>query len=87
MPPKATRQVVVESWFTGKTWRGEVEVVPDEDPIGELEQLFRYFNRVEPEDNTRLERIGFHQPSMSVGDMIELDGERWKCSSVGFVRA
>lgn len=69
--------VRIESSFTGKTWEGEVEVE-------DLEDVFRFFNRVEPGDGLRLELIGYRLPSLSAGDRVTLDGVTWECAPVGW---
>jgi hypothetical protein len=78
-------KVSVESYFTGQLWEGEVDV-PSHYSVPEcLEFLFRFFNRASDEDNDRLEKIGFKQPSMSVGDMITLEGvQNYKVINTGF---
>lgn len=74
------------------TWEGEVDLRPFMRPGAEatsaalLEAVFRAFNRVEIEDNDRLEEIGYRLPSLSVGDAVEINGDRWRCKSVGWER-
>ena len=80
--------VVITSVLTGESWRGDVDTgLPEDAPVEhKLERLFRLFNRVDEEDVTRLEMIGYRQPSMSCGDTIDLDGQTWKVSACGFER-
>lgn len=62
---------------TRRTWTGEA-------PVTTAEGAFRYFNRVDEVDGIRLERIGYDLPSMSVGDIVTLDGRSYRCESMGF---
>lgn len=73
-------KITVESVFTGQTWTGEV---PDHE-IATDDMIFRYFNRVDEADCDRLDQIGFDQPSMSKGDIFEVNGRRVRVLSVGF---
>lgn len=70
----------------GEEWSGEVEV-PDTHRRDQLEFLFRYFNRVEGDDDARLADIGYGLPSLSMGDVVTIDGERWTCAALGWKRA
>lgn len=56
------------------------------DPVGYLEHVFRYFNRVDEADVTRLNGIGYELPSLSTGDFVQVDGEFWLCANVGWQR-
>lgn len=82
----STVKVAVTSVFTRQRWEGEVKIdVPAEgSPQEKLDRLFRFFNRVDEADVVRLEEIGFRQPSMSMGDLVELDGETWTVAAFGF---
>ena len=60
------------------TWLEEFEdegLVSDEEF---LEQLFEKFNIDRPED--------FDSYSMSVGDIVDLNGRIWWCAPIGFTR-
>lgn len=58
-----------------KVYEGEVE--EDENLIKTLDNLFRKFNLSHPED--------FHGHSLSVSDVVELDGVWYFCDSYGWV--
>lgn len=63
-----------------ETWEGDVARMS-------LEEIFRFFNRVEFADGERLEEIGYDLPSLSVGDIVTIDGdEQWRVAPVGFER-
>jgi hypothetical protein len=62
------------------TWEGEV---PQMGP----EEIFRFFNRVDKPDSDRLAGLGYELPSMSVGDIITIDGMlQYRVDPVGFTR-
>lgn len=84
-----TKITIKSGW--GGEWSGEVPFSPNQDSEALLEQIFRYFNRVDQEDCDRLESIGYTLPSLSVGDEVTLHfniigDEVWKVANVGFVR-
>lgn len=56
-------------------YEGEIE---GENPNAVLEELFEIFNIRHPED--------FHGHSLSVSDVVELDGVNYYCDSVGWVK-
>lgn len=62
-------------------WEG---VVPDMT----LEEIFRYFNRVEAGDEERLMAVDYTLPSLSMGDTVTfLDtGIAWLCGATGWER-
>lgn len=62
-----------------ETWEG---YIPE---VGNLEEIFRFFNRVEPGDDERLDEIGYRLPSLSVGDVVEWNGKRHRVEPVGWV--
>lgn len=79
--------ITIFSTMSGKQWKGEVEpqwiIAPDAE--GEMERIFRLFNRVEQEDCDRLEGIGYDLPSLSSGDFVQdYNGQWWLCASVGW---
>jgi hypothetical protein len=81
-------KIKIESHFRDEEWEGEI---PDQRPENStetyLEFIFRYFNRVDPGDDERLERIGYKLPSLTAGDTVVLEnGERWFCLTVGWMR-
>lgn len=68
-------------------WSGDVNLVncaPGDNIHDVLEHVFRYFNRVDIEDNYRLEDIGYRLPSLSSGDAVTIDGKTFKCAMVGW---
>lgn len=73
----------VKIWthWRGETWEGEVPGVFQD---GSLDLIFRMFNRVEPEDNDRLESWGYRLPSLSVGDRVTVGGRRFAVAVVGW---
>jgi hypothetical protein len=75
-----TRALGVEP--RNETWEGTVAT-------DDLEEIFRFFNRVEEGDGERLAEIGFDLPSMSSGDVVTfLDtGEQWICKPMGWEKA
>ena len=60
-----THTVAVFSAMRGSGWQGQV-------PTNDLEELFRYFNRVDETDGPRLEAIGYNLPSMMASDLVGL---------------
>ncbi len=56
-------------------YEGEIK---DNNPYEVLEQLFTMFNINRPED--------FHGHSLSVSDVVELDGTNYYCDSQGWVK-
>lgn len=83
-------QVTIVSGFTGDSWTGELDefqIVPGQNEGDSLlDTLFRFFNRVDPEDNERLERIGYTLPSLSAGDFIAIKSQ-FREEPQGFVIA
>lgn len=81
-------KVAITSSFTGQRWEGSVDLDVTSKATSEqkLNRLFRLFNVVDEDDVRRLEAIGYRQPSLSTGDAIELDGERWQVAPVGFAK-
>lgn len=61
------------------TWEGKCSTT-------NLDTLFRTFNRVDDEDYDRLDRIGYKLPSLSVGDLITVDGVTSRVDSLGFTK-
>lgn len=70
--------------FPATSWEGSVDLDLSNGPEAALEQVFRQFNRVTDEDVSRLTRIGYNLPSLSTGDLVTLDGRRWRVAPVGF---
>lgn len=56
-------------------YEGEIEVGTD--PTSTLEKLFEIFNIAHPED--------FNGHSLSVSDIVELDGKNYYCDAFGWV--
>lgn len=68
----------IETGGREPVWSGEL------DDLRDLEDAFRYFNRVDEADCERLERIGYKLPSLSVGDIVTVDGNHHVVASMGF---
>ena len=62
--------------FYDVTWHGEFNDAKADEDV--LEELFREFNIDHP--------AGFKSYSMSVGDMVDLDGRIYWCAPIGFER-
>lgn len=56
-------------------YEGEIEV--ETDPISTLEKLFEIFNINHPED--------YRGHSLSVSDIMELDGKNYYCDAFGWI--
>jgi allophanate hydrolase subunit 1 len=77
--------VKIEShWRGGQAWSGEIPDPPEDADV--LSYVWRFFNRVDDDDGARLEAIGYDLPSLSVDDVVELDGNlRFRVAMLGFV--
>lgn len=64
-----------------ETWEGYIP----ESQAGNLEDIFRFFNRVEPGDAERLEEIGYDLPSLSIGDTVSWHDKRYRVEPIGWV--
>jgi len=62
--------------FYDVTWMGEFNALKKDEDV--LEELFEEFNINHP--------AGFKSYSMSVGDMVNLDGRLYHCAPVGWTR-
>lgn len=62
-------------WDYKKVYEGEID--EDEDTAHLLDVIFRIFNLNHPED--------FHGHSLSVSDVVELDGVKYYCDNMGWV--
>lgn len=80
----------------GRTWEGEIPDGPtiegvdapyDVDAHAKLEYVFRFFNRVDDGDHERMAAVGYYLPSLSMDDVVTLDGERWRCAALGWEKA
>jgi len=58
-----------------KTYEGVLQI-PTKDKYQVLDRLFEKFNINHPED--------FHGHSLSVGDIVEIDGVKFYCDSLGW---
>jgi hypothetical protein len=66
------------------TWEGALPL-ESRTTEGQLEEVFRLFNRVTEEDVTRLHRMGYTLPSLSVGDTVTINGDqRYRVAPVGW---
>lgn len=66
--------------YDSAEWSGNVNVrMPDD--------AWRFFNRIDKADNQRLTELGYRLPSMSIGDLLTLDGTTHLCLPLGFCEA
>lgn len=49
-----------------------------------LDQIFRLFNVVTEEDVKRLDAVNYKGHSLSVSDIVEIDGKKYYCDSCGW---
>jgi hypothetical protein len=77
--------VRIEShWRGGQAWAGQIPDPPEDSDV--LGYVWRYFNRVDDGDEARLAAIGYDLPSLSVDDVVELDGGlRFRVAMLGFI--
>jgi hypothetical protein len=75
-------RVVVESHWRDERWEGEIPETPAS--LRPLDHVWRFFQRVDDADAARLDALGYRLPSLSVGDVVELDGLRWRAASLGW---
>lgn len=77
--------VEITSAFSREKWAGVIELSdPKATEYEKLEEIFRYFNRLDDEDAARLRDINFTQPSLSAGDRVVLNGHAYQCDVTGF---
>jgi hypothetical protein len=77
-------QVTIWSHFVDRSWTGTPRVQPLD-----LDAIFREFNRVDEMDVEHLEQIGYHLPSLSVGDTVTVHypvPTTWLCKDVGWIK-
>jgi hypothetical protein len=72
--------------WEGRSWSGEIPDAPTARTETMLEYAFRWFNRVDEGDHERMAAVGYDLPSLSAGDVVTLDGERWLCAPTGWER-
>jgi hypothetical protein len=66
-------------------WTGNVPGVVTTDTAEHVNDLlFRFFNRVDVEDEERLEQLGYRLPSLSVGDLLHWGAKTWRVAGSGF---
>ena len=65
-------------WEYKKVYEGVIELKDGTDDERALDILFEIFNLNHPED--------YHGRSMSVSDVVELDGVRYYCDSMDWVK-
>jgi hypothetical protein len=72
-------------------WEGNIPVIGEDHFLTNdqlCDKLFRYFNRVDPEDSDRLYAIGYDLPSMSSGDMLAFQVDKvwyaFSCTPYGW---
>jgi hypothetical protein len=78
------------------TWVGSIplELPTQFDGSGDalderFEEVFRFFNRVDEADCDRLDALGYHLPSLSVGDRVQVcwpgcEPRAFRVAGVGF---
>src|SRR3954451_19528413 len=71
--------------MVGPEWSGEISDTYSMGPSDEaLERIFRHFNRVTDEDAERLQRMDYKLPSLSVGDIVTMEGTHYLVCGMGF---
>jgi hypothetical protein len=72
----------------GPEWSGDVDLTMDlggmPNHAQPLEAIFRFFNRVTEDDGPRLESMGYFLPSLSVGDVVTMEGTHYLVCGSGF---
>lgn len=66
-------------------WHGNIDVpdnIKTNDEVNEY--IFEVFNRLTAEDTAWLEQVGYHMPSLSVGDFIIHNERCWQVARFGF---
>lgn len=77
--------ITIWSHWEGKTWEGDLDLAGL--TVREaLERIFRAFNRVDDDDHHRMLALGYDLPSLSVDDIVTIDGVRWRCAMLGWER-
>ena len=66
-----TYRITILSSFTHAVWSGDYMSSATGEAL--LDEIFRYFNRVDEADAKRLERHRYTLPSLSAGDVVCLD--------------
>jgi hypothetical protein len=80
--------------MVGPEWSGEIGIGSctcsdgqsciEDDKDALLERIFRLFNRVSDEDAERLQRMDYKLPSLSVGDIVTMEGTHYLVCGMGF---
>ena len=65
-------------WEYRLVWEGETETADDTLDEAVLDELFTEFNIAHPKN--------YHGRSMSTSDVVELDGVKYYCDSIGWVK-
>lgn len=76
-------RVAIWSSLVDETWDGDLDLA-GLTAAQALERVFRAFNRVDDGDHERMLALGYALPSLSVGDVVTIDGVRWRCAPVGW---
>lgn len=66
--------------YKAPDWSGDVDVANPDD-------AWRFFNRIDRADSQRLAGVGYTLPSLSVGDLLTIDGTTYLCRPLGFSEA
>lgn len=84
-------EAAIEGFLPGGEYSCEVSDYdasgdPWSKPEHALERIFRLFNRVDDADCRRLDGAGYKLPSLSMGDVVTMEGQHWLCAGVGWKR-
>jgi hypothetical protein len=69
--------------MVGPEWSGDVNL-NGQTSDSVLEHIFRLFNRVSDEDASRLAKWDYKLPSLSVGDIVTMEGNHYLVCGMGF---
>lgn len=78
--------ITIWSHWENKTWEGDLDDLAGLTVREALDYIFRYFSRVDDDDHHWLLALGYDLPSLSVDDIVTIDGVSWRCAGVGWER-
>lgn len=77
-------KLTIWTHWEGKTWTGDAPISRFQPTDDKLDEIFRFFNRVDEGDHERMAACGYELPSLSVGDKILLADQWYEVASLGF---